>query len=356
MIMANSKKEANPTGFGDVFEVKAPDISLVEAVALVKHHYGLVGRASALNSERDHNFQIETERHGKFVLKIAHPAETIETVDFQTAALMHIAAVDPDLGVPAVRPTMTGDLHPVISIRGDEPRITRLLTYLPGRILATTEASAQQDRNLGVFLARLGRALRGFYHCAAAGSDLLWDIRKVAKARPLLVHIKDHRRRDILDRCIDEYERDVAHLAPGLRAQIVHNDMNPNNVVVDPASTAMISGILDFGDMLHSPLICDVAVGAIHRWTPDEHPLAGAARFVSGYQSVQPLEEIEIGLLLDFMRARLTLTAAVVQWQAERFPEKRDYVLRRNAEIWSSIESLSEISRNSAHSYFLQKE
>jgi Ser/Thr protein kinase RdoA (MazF antagonist) len=108
--------------------------------------------------------------------------------------------------------------------------------------------------------------------------------------------------------------------------------------------------------MLHAPLICDVAIGAIYRWTPDEHPLAGAARFVGGYRSIQPLEEIEIELLLDLMRARLTLTAAIVQWQADRFPEKRDYVLRRNAEIWTSIEHLSEISRDSARSYFLQTE
>ena len=81
--------------------------------------------------------------------------------------------------------------------------------------------------------------------------------------------------------------------------------MNSYNVVMDAARPEMVSGILDFGDMIHSPLICDVAIGAVYRWPAEGHPLAPAARFVAGYQSVQPLEAEEIGILFDLIRARL---------------------------------------------------
>jgi Ser/Thr protein kinase RdoA (MazF antagonist) len=337
--------------FGEVLAEDAPHVSAEAAVAILREHYGLVGAAHPLPGERDHNFHIRTDGEGEFVLKISHPAEDAAFTDFQNKALDHISRVDPDLPVPSVRPSLDGAVQPAILVDGT-PRITRLVTYLPGQLLSKTPASAAQDRNLGVFLARLGRALRGFFH-PAAGSDLLWDIRKVGKTRPMLAHIAGHRQRALVARAIGSFEEHAAPVLPRLRAQIVHNDMNSYNVVMDASRPDVVSGILDFGDMIHAPLICDVAIGAVYRWPADGHPLAAAARFVAGYQSVQPLEVEEIGILLDLIRARLALIANIATWQAERFPAKRDYVLRLGAEVWSSLERLDGLSSTDARRYFL---
>ncbi|TIU37098.1 MAG: serine kinase, partial [Mesorhizobium sp.] len=181
----------------------------------------------------------------------------------------------------------------------------------------------------------------------------LWDIRKVAKTRPMMAHISDPSRRAMVERAIDSFEQHAAPVIPTLRAQIVHNDMNSYNVVMDASRPEIVSGILDFGDMIHSPLICDLAIGAVYRWPAQGHPLAPAVRFVAGYQSVQPLEAEEIGILFNLIRARLALIVNIASWQAERFPAKRDYVLRLATEVWASLEKLDGLSSTDARRYFL---
>ncbi|TPM40780.1 phosphotransferase [Mesorhizobium sp. B2-3-4] len=338
--------------FGETLAEDAPAVSCAEALAILLGHYGLTGSARPLPGERDHNFHIETAGAGEFVLKISHPAEEAGFTDFQNKALDHILAVDPTLPVPSLHKSLQGEAQFTVGIGGSAPRIVRLVTYLPGQLLARSPTSPAQDRNLGIFLARLGRALRGFFH-PAAGSDLLWDIRKVAKTRPMATHIADAARRAMVERAIDAFEKHAAPVIPGLRAQIVHNDMNSYNVVMDAARPEVVSGILDFGDMIHSPLICDLAIGAVYRWPAEGHPLAPAARFVAGYQSVQPLEIEEIEILVHLIRARLALIVNIANWQAERFPAKRDYVLRLSTEVWNSMERLDALSHSDARRYFL---
>ncbi|MBZ9674264.1 phosphotransferase [Mesorhizobium sp. ES1-1] len=343
---------AAPDAFGETLAEDAPDASEADALAILAEHYGLTGSARPLPGERDHNFHIKTEEDGEFVLKISHPAEEAGFTDFQNKALDHIALVDPTLPVPSVRKSLRGEAQFAIGVAGSAPRIIRLVTYLPGVLLSRSPPSAAQDRNLGVFLARLGKALRGFFH-PAAGSDLLWDIRKVAKTRPMSGDITDPGNRALVERAIDAFEAHAAPVIPKLRAQIVHNDMNSYNVVMDASRPELVSGILDFGDMIHSPLICDLAIGAVYRWPAEGHPLAPAARFVAGYQSVQPLEAEEIGILFELIRARLALIANIASWQAERFPAKRDYVLRLITEVWTSLERLDALSSADARRYFL---
>ncbi|RWP57314.1 phosphotransferase [Mesorhizobium sp.] len=338
--------------FGDTLAENAPDVSATDALAILRKHYGLAGTAQPLPGERDHNFHVRTDGEGEFVLKISHPAEDAGFTDFQNKALDHICLVDPTLPVPFVRKSLQGEAQFAVSVDGSAPRIIRLVTYLPGQLLARSPVSAAQDRNLGIFLARLGRALRGFFH-PAAGSDLLWDIRKIAKTRPMMVHIADPRRRAMVERVIDSFEEHAAPVIPKLRAQIVHNDMNSYNVVMDASRPEVVSGILDFGDMIHSPLICDLAIGAVYRWPAEGHPLAPASRFVAGYQSVQPLEVEEIGILFHLIRARLALIVNIASWQAERFPAKRDYVLRLATEVWASLERLDDLSSREATRYLL---
>ena len=232
--------------FGETLAEDAPDVSIADALAILRRHYGLTGSARPLPGERDHNFHIQTDGEGEFVLKVSHPAEEAGFTDFQNKALDHILAVDPTLPVPSVRKSLAGEAQFTVGVGGSAPRIIRLVTYLPGQLLSRSPTSAAQDRNLGIFLARLGRALRGFFH-PAAGSDLLWDIRKVAKTRPMLAFIADAGHRAMVERVMDAFEEHAAPVIPSLRAQIVHNDMNSYNVVMNASRPEVVSGILDFG-------------------------------------------------------------------------------------------------------------
>ena len=57
---------------------------------------------------------------------------------------------------------------------------------------------------------------------------------------------------------LDRFDAQVAPVLGGLRAQVVHNDLGRANVLVDDRGA--VSGIIDFGDMTHTALVCDLAV------------------------------------------------------------------------------------------------
>ena len=57
---------------------------------------------------------------------------------------------------------------------------------------------------------------------------------------------------------LDRFETRVAPVLPGLRAQVIHADMSLDNVLL--GDDLRVSGIVDFGDMTHAPLVCDLAV------------------------------------------------------------------------------------------------
>jgi len=65
---------------------KSPQLSPREAEAVSARVYGFDARAKSLPSERDQNFKLVTPEGQGYVLKIAHPDERWERLDFVTAA------------------------------------------------------------------------------------------------------------------------------------------------------------------------------------------------------------------------------------------------------------------------------
>jgi Ser/Thr protein kinase RdoA (MazF antagonist) len=51
----------------------------------------------------------------------------------------------------------------------------------------------------------------------------------------------------------------------GLRHQVIHNDLNPYNVLVDPQDHITTVGLIDFGDMVQAPLINELAVACSYQ-------------------------------------------------------------------------------------------
>lgn len=323
-----------------------PDVSEGEAEALAARIFGIKGRVLPLTSERDHNFRIASGNGPSFVLKISHPAEDALVVDFQTSALLHVAQADPKLLVPRVIQAQDGAVAPVIRLASGHKRILRMFSWLDGLMLCDVPQSAAQDASMGQFLARLGLALADFSHRCRGDEGLVWDIRQAPRTAPLAATIEDPLRRKIVERAYETFERKTAQVLPQLRAQVIHNDMNPDNVLVGENDIDQVRGILDFGDMVQAPLVCDMAIGAAYRWPQARHPLEPAARFLKAYDGIRAIEDEEIALIPDLMRLRLAISVTLADWQAEQVPENRDYALHFNREFWQMLEALSALSHD----------
>lgn len=287
------------------------------ALGLLQSHWGLTGALDPLTSERDLNFRVTTPQ-GRFVLKLANPAEPASVTQFQTLALLHLEASA--LPVPRVVRTLTGATE-VATGHGT----LRLLTYLEGQPLHLAPKSMAQRAAIGQAAARLSLGLQGFSH-PASRQDLQWDIRHAARLRPLLPDIEADLR-PLCAQTLDTFESQVLPHLPRCRWQVVHNDMNPHNLLTDPADPTRLAGILDFGDMVETPLICDMAVAASYQIDP-EAPLQSLAAFARAYHAMLPLTALEQSLFAPLTAARMLTTLAIASARAARYPDNAPYILR----------------------------
>ena len=275
-----------------------------------------------LAGERDQNFRVDTAGGPRFLLKISSPADDRPVLEMQAAALRHIERVDPGLPVMRALPTAAGQPWAELPGPGDRTYLARLFTFLPGQVISNTALTPAAMRSHGQTTARLGRALRGFFH-PAADYEILWDITRLPTIRPLLAHISDGRRRAQVERVLDRFEARVAPALPGLRAQVIHGDMSLDNVLF--GDDLRVSGIVDFGDMTHAPLVCDLAVSVADVLHGRVDAIEAADAMIGGYVSVTMLEDEEAGLLADLVAARLATEVTVTAWRQGLYPDNTAY-------------------------------
>lgn len=326
-----------------------PVFSIPEAEALARDYFGLIGTASPLTSERDANFRIRNEI-GSHVLKIANPAEAAAVTNLQTMALLHIERVDPGMPVQRVLKSVHGRHEEILRDAQGRPMVLRLFSYLEGEPLATVPRSAAQRRAIGTALARLAIALRDLSH-PAADHELVWDIKHASRLRQYLPFIEGDDRRALVEGVITAFDTNVKPAMPSLRWQFVHSDLNPSNVLVKKDAQDEIAGVLDFGDMVHTPLINDLAVASSYQLALEGNPLADAGDFIRAYHETNPLTGTELDLLYDLIAARMATTACITSWRAARYPENRDYILRNAPRAWAGLKAFADLPRATAQDY-----
>jgi hydroxylysine kinase len=293
----------------------APDTLL----PLLARHWGLRGHLTALASERDLNFRLEAG-DGTYVVKLANPAEPEAMTDFQSRAFLHVAARDPALPVQRLLPLGDGRIWLPLP----QGRL-RVFTWLEGMPLHAAPRSEAQSRSIGQGLARLTAALADFDH-PAADHVLLWDIRQVPLLAGLADSIPDPSLKADVSGFITGFSQKIRAPLNQMPRQIVHADFNPHNLLVDQTNPDELSGILDFGDMVRTPRICDLAVAAsYHAAGGDLTPMLA---LVEGYTQVLPLDAAEIALLYDLIAARMVTTLTISAWRASLYPDNAAYILR----------------------------
>lgn len=309
--MTRASVPAGPAALDDVLLGELPALSPDEAAACLREAFGIAGSLDRISGERDLNFRVSAGE-SRYVLKIASEAEDVSVLAFQNAAMLHIADRDPDLPVPRVVAGRDGR-HIVPLVRSGRRYQVRLLTYLAGEPALSLPASPATRRAVGGVAGRLGRALAGFDH-PGADQHLIWDLRHAAALRSKIAFLPDEHRRALATRTLDEFEARVLPHADALRMQVIHNDLNQNNLLRQPGSD-QVSGIIDFGDMVRSWLVAEVAIAAAHQLYRQEDVLAAMADAVAGCVDELPLRHADIAVLPSLVKARLLSRELIVAWR-----------------------------------------
>ena len=307
--------------------------------------YDMQVKARPLPSEHDRNFVLEAGGRQRFVLKVARAGEQRKTLDMQNQALAHLAEQALDLHIPRLLPTRAGQAMATIKGSGEATHLVRLLSYLPGKALAQIKPHPPALlHKLGTMLGTLDKALLNFTH-PAAQRELKWDLSRASWIREYLHCIASPQRRELVERLLARFEANALPLLPALRQSIIHNDANDYNVLVDYTGhdSSPVVSLLDFGDMLHAPTICELAIAAAYTMMNKTGPLASAASVVAGYASILPLTAEELTVLFDLICARLCVSVTNSAYQQQVEPDNA-YLTISEQPAWRSLEQLAEVS------------
>src|SRR6185503_11067015 len=258
----------------------------------------------------------------RLVLKIANALEDRAMLDAQQRALDHLASRGAP--TPSVIPTVNGVELTTITTAHREHAIWAV-SVLPGRPMSSMANRPQEFHfDLGRVVGSLGDALETFDH-PAAHREFYWD---VARARAIVEEhqhlVADEALRRTLAKLTGEFDTRTRPLLDHLPLGVVHGDLNDNNILIardNAACAARVSGIVDFGDMVYTYRIADLAIAIAYAILGSDDPLTVAAHVVRGFSSVRPPSDDDLSTLFGLVCIRLCASVCIAADQQRRRPD-----------------------------------
>ena len=280
--------------------------------ALLSAHWDLDAPLRPLDGEHDRNFIA-----GDMVYKVMRAGGDEAHVALQVACLEHLAAHA--LPVPIVVPTRSGQRWVVVSDADGNDRVAWAVSRLPGSILATVRPrTAAMAQALGTHIAKLHAALADFAHGALPQTHE-WDLRAAATLYDGPESLAGHPHAALLDTLMRDVAPAAVDALGALPVQAIHNDLNDYNLLADcaPLGEPELSGVIDFGDMLAAPAVCDLAIAGAYLVLGQPRPLELLRALVGGYTRERALSATEVGLVWPLLQIRLA-QSALIAWRSRR--------------------------------------
>lgn len=325
-----------------------PSLSLETAVGAARALFGVDGVAVPLPGERDQNFRIDAYGGGRYVLKIANASESPAMLEAEHLAMIAAGALS-----PRPVPSRAGRAVETLEL-GGRPHLVRLLTWIDGVPLATAgRRSPALLRSVGRVVADVDRGLAAIDH-PAVHREFAWDLAHAPAVLARETSAADEAGRSFVAHALALQASHVAPVADRLPRQAIHNDANDYNVLVEDADDAVglrsqeVVGLVDFGDMVWSARVHDVAVAAAYALLGEDEPLRAIVHLVQGYHETLPLEEVEIAALFPLVLLRLALSVHHAWAQAAERPDD-PYLVISQAPIRAAMPALVAIHPRLAH-------
>lgn len=346
-----------------------PRFTAAEAIQITAELFGRVAvEAQSLPSERDQNFYIREASGENTVLKIAGTAEEPAVLDFQNEVLTYLAsqpqfnrdgqqklaAKDDRLkGVPRFHasafpqplPTLAGETLATVTAADGRTFHIRLLSFLPGVPLAETNPQTPELLfETGLFLGAMDIALKHFSHPAMTRA-LHWDLQHAADTiERYAPYIGETEKNALVTHFLQLFKKEVLPSLPELERSVIHGDGNDYNILISPDKKAVrrVAGLIDFGDMVYSCTVFEIAIAAAYIMLDKADPVAAAAQLIAGYHQNCPLTPLELSLLPVLIPTRLCTSVAISAFQQAQEPE-HDYLSISEQPSWQLLNYLAAI-------------
>lgn len=317
-----------------------PRLTLREARAVLNSRFALDGVLGRLPSERDQNFSVQAADGRKYVLKLAKSDERRDILELQNAMIAHLGGALSDLDLPKLVKTLSGEQIAEVPDGRGRTYLVRLLRWVDGTALVR---AAPHDvrllESLGRVLARIDRALAAFEH-GSMFRPLDWDLKRADQAFRHST-LLNPQKRGLIEPHVREWHR--IQWAE-LRTSVIHGDANDHNVLVRDGE---VVALLDFGDVVHSAVVCDLAVALAYVMLDKQDPITAAAAVAGAYHRTFPLTAAEADALFSLAASRLCMSVCFAALNARRKGDD-DYQQVTAAPAWRLLERLAALPSGSA--------
>lgn len=311
-----------------------PECTLEEAVLLARDLFGVDGSVRQLASYSDQNFLVG----GDYVLKVANASEPEKVLRFQQAALQHVYRHDPSLNTPRVIPLVNGNGLGT----WQNQHLVWMVNFIPGQFISDLEVHSEPLLlSVGAYMGRLNHALASFQH-EAMHRDLQWDLQHAGRLSEFLHYIDEPDQAGLLNQFLERFKTHAQPRFSELRTSVIHNDANDNNILVNQAGDD-IKGIIDFGDMVYTFTICELAIAIAYMILGKKDAIDVAGTVARGYHSVYPLKRVEIEVLFDLVCMRLCTSVCMSAREKRKAPDN-EYLAVSEAPAWNMLWQLAGMS------------
>ncbi len=305
---------------------------------ILRHDYGVEGTISRLPGENE-NYLVTEPSGRRFVYKFADPERTSDLIDLEHRAVDAIVASGLDLGLPRIVPTRQGDIESTDSRPDGTELRGRLVEFVDGTAwVESGSPSVEQRRDLGRRIAEVALALAGFDHPAAHRTHR-WDLTAVDHLRSNISRVSDERRRQTLHRAFRLYVAGAQLFLDDLPQSIIHGDWNDENTLI---SEGKVVALLDFGDCLYNPTICELAIAVTYAIMDETDPLAAGADIVAGFHEIRPLSAEELEVLFPLICGRLAASLSTAAERRQIDPDRAAWFAHEER-AWQAIERMLKI-------------
>jgi 4-aminobutyrate aminotransferase-like enzyme/Ser/Thr protein kinase RdoA (MazF antagonist) len=327
---------------------KTPTFSNSEIKQLLAQEYQLSGQLKDLPGYCDQNLLLTTGSNEQYIVKIANSAEPKLELAMQNAAMAHLT--NKECAVPyALNNRQDENISAIINGQ-QESFCLRVLIFLPGQFYADANSLDHNKAiwsDLGQFIAKIDLALADFKH-PGTFRYLEWDLAQGYRVCMSKKSLLKEKQATIVERFLTLYQTQTMPVLAQLPQGVIHNDANDYNLLVDNIETPeKIKGIIDFGDMVHSHIINELAITCAYALMGDkkspEDILSTFKIIVAGYHSVRPLLDIELEVLYSLVTLRLCVTVCNATLAIKQQPNN-EYLLVSIKPAWKLLEQLSALN------------
>ena len=327
---------------------KTPTFSDIEINQLLAQQYQLSGQLKKLPGYCDQNLLLTTDNNEQYIVKIANSAEPKLELAMQNAAMAHLT--EKKCAVPHALKNQHGENITVITNAQQECFCLRVLTFIPGQFYAEANSLSHNKSlwsDLGKFIANIDLALTDFTH-SGAFRYLDWDLAQGYRVCMSKKTLLKEQQASIVEKFLALYQTQTMPVLSQLPQGVIHNDANDYNLLVDNIDTPkIIAGIIDFGDMVHSHIINELAIACAYALMGEKNAqediLSAFKAIVASYHKVRPLLDIELEVLYSLVALRLCTTVCNSALAIEQQPDN-EYLLVSVKPAWQLLEQLSALN------------